>query len=165
MAKYYDIVNVSAGRLKGSITLHLFKGIGLGYSYHNLPANGVLENVEKEQLSDQIRCLARSKKGRPPVIQLVEIDYEARQLKLEKDAEIRKAKAEKRRKSLAKNQPNVEEAPKKEAKKESKEKKETKEPKEKKNKDDEGPSEFSGAIAKALEEGKELPKDDTSSNS
>lgn len=95
MPKYYDILNISKRPWKSNVTLHLSAG-PQGYSYHSLVVGGVLKNVSEDQISDQIRSLAKSKRGRPPVIELKEIDYEARQAAEAKRAELVLARSEKK---------------------------------------------------------------------
>lgn len=94
--RYYDIHNISKGRLKGNITLHLIADPGKGFSYHSLLVDDVLENVRADQISEQIRLLARDKRKRPAVIRLVEVDYQARLDAQQKALDIAKQRKEKR---------------------------------------------------------------------
>lgn len=155
MGKYYDIKNISKDRWKDNITLHLSEGAGRGYSYHSLLPGDVLESVPEEKISNQVRLLTKQKRSRPPVVQLVEVDYEARQAQKEKELAIIKSRGEKkmaRRKAELgqEKEATTEGAPLKETSKKSKKSR-------KKSSEDSQVSDLSADERAALEAGEDFP--------
>lgn len=99
MSKYYDVVNIAKGKWSTSIHLHLVVP-AKGFETVVLPEGGTLQNIEESRLSKQVYELTKHKRGRPPVVQLVEVDYEARQAAVLKEQEVLSARAAKAKAAL-----------------------------------------------------------------
>lgn len=145
MAKHYDIHHIGKDRWKGNITLHLSAGPGGGYRSVSLKTGTVMENVPEDQISEQVRFLTKPKRGRPPVIKLVEVDYEARQAAKDRELEVKKArglkKMERRKEEVESSEKAEKEAP----------------PKEKKSRKSKDEKELTAEEQAALERGEDLP--------
>lgn len=94
--KHYDIKNISSGRWKDTIDLHLSAG-PYGYETVSLAPSKTLEGVREDQLSQQIKLLAKKKRERPPVITIEEIDIELRKDELANELELKRLRKEKQR--------------------------------------------------------------------
>lgn len=108
--KYYDIRNISKDRWKSNLTLHLSAGYR-GYEQVSLVPGGTLKNISEDRISDQIRFLAKSKRGRPPVLEIKEIDYEERLNAEKKALDITHARSEKKAARRRVEEPEVELSP------------------------------------------------------
>lgn len=100
--KHYDIKNISAGKLAGTIALQLPTGDPRrGFEHVSIPEGQALLGVPEYKLSEVIWGLAKARKGRPPVIKLVEVDVEARAAEEKGRIDLLLAREEKRAKALA----------------------------------------------------------------
>lgn len=152
--KYYDIRHIGKGRWKTPVTLQLSGGPARGYMAVSLVPGKVLESIPEEQLTDQVHALTKKKRERPPLVELKEIDHDARLAAKEKELEVTRERGRKKlEKKLAlevkSEQPTEKELPLEETlapkkSKKSKRKKDT-------------ASELTEDEQKALEEGSELP--------
>lgn len=141
MSKYFDIKNIGKGPWFGAIKLHLSTPAS-GFEKVVLPAGGTLENIPEERITDHVRQLMKQKRERPPVIELVEVDYDARMDARKKERELYILRA-KKLKAAANESPvaaPVEESGNK-----------------KKSKKKQQPEELSAEEQAALEAGKDLP--------
>ncbi len=137
---YYDIHNISKDRWKSSVVVHLGGDIARGFESVCIAADGVLENIPKERVTEQMLRLAKKKRQRPPLIEMREIDYDARVAEKEKQLEVVRARGEKKLLKAKEAQSKEESAP---------------EPKKSKSKKKD--KELTDHEVKALESGSELP--------
>jgi len=103
--KYYDVHNTSKDRWKGSLVVHLAGDKARGYESVCIPADGKLESVSEDRLSEQMKRLTKRKRQRPALLEFREVDYAARQAEEEKALKLARSRGEKK---LAKLNPKAE---------------------------------------------------------
>jgi hypothetical protein len=77
MSKRYNIKNIAAGVWAKYNPIHIHLAtVGRGFETKVLDKGDVLEDVVEDRITDEIRLLARQKRERPPVLELIELSDE-----------------------------------------------------------------------------------------